>query len=81
MTIDGKLFGCFENEKRFLKTKIVMNPKTEHFISAIIEEVKEKGIEKVFNKKHFKELYKKYCIDDKTEYEYILKGEWKKVEK
>lgn len=22
MTIDGKLFGCFENEKRFLKTKI-----------------------------------------------------------
>ncbi len=63
------------------KTKIVMNPKTEHFISAIIEEVKEKGIEKVFNKKHFKELYKKYCIDDKTEYEYILKGEWKKVEK
>lgn len=63
------------------KTKIIMNPKTEHFLSAIIEEVKDNGMENVFNKKHFKEMYKKYCIDDRTEYTYILKGEWKEVEK
>ena len=63
------------------KTKIIMNPKTEHFISAIIEEVKDNGIEKVFNKKHFKEMYKKYCIDDNTEYKYIFHGEWQEVER
>ena len=51
------------------------------FISAIIEEVKDNGIEKVFNKKHFKEMYKKYCIDDNTEYKYIFHGEWQVVEK
>lgn len=63
------------------KTKIIMNPKTEHFLSAVITEVKDQGIDKVLNKKHLKELYKKYCIDDTTEYKYIFHGEWQVVEK
>lgn len=63
------------------KTEIIMNPKTENFLTAVITEVKDHGIDKVLNKKHLKELYKKYCIDDDTEYKYVFHGEWQIVEK
>lgn len=39
----------------------LFNPKTEKFITAIKEEIAEKGINEVINKKHLKEQYKKYC--------------------
>lgn len=63
------------------KTRIILNPKTEHFLSAVITEIRDNGIDKVLNKKHLKELYKKYCIDDATEYKYIFHGEWQVVER
>ena len=31
-------------------------------------------------RKKIEELYKKYCIDDKTEYIYEFHGEWKKAD-
>ena len=37
------------------------NPKTEKFITVIKEEVADQGIDKIINKKHLKEQYKKYC--------------------
>ena len=61
------------------KNRIIINPKCEIFLTEVFTQVKEKGINPVLNKKNIKELYKKYCIDDKTEYKYEFHGEWKKV--
>ena len=63
------------------KTKIILNPKVEKFLTAVITEIKDEGIDKVLTKKHLKEQYKKYCIDDTTEYKYVFHGEWQTVEK
>ena len=49
-------------------------------IEACITRAKNNGIDKALNKKNVKGLYKKYCIDDKTEYVYEFHGEWKKEE-
>lgn len=62
------------------KTKIIMNPKCEHFLTEVFTQVKDNGIDKTLKKKNIKELYKKYCIDDKTEYKYEFHGEWKRIE-
>lgn len=43
------------------KDKIEMHPKIRDFITAVMEEVAEKGIEKTLTKKNIKQLYKKYC--------------------
>lgn len=37
------------------------NPKTDKFLTVLKEEIAEKGLKAVFNKKHLKEQYKKYC--------------------
>ena len=63
------------------KKRIILNPKVENFLSAIITEIKDNGIDKVLTKKHLKEQYKKYCIDDTREYKYVFHGQWQEVEK
>lgn len=37
------------------------NPKTEKFITIIKEQIAKEGIDKIMNKKHLKQQYKKYC--------------------
>ena len=59
------------------KTKIILNPKCERFLTDIFTKVKDEGLEKALDKKYIKSAYKKYCIDDKTEYKYVFYGEWK----
>jgi len=39
----------------------LFNLKTEKFVTVIKEEIANKGIDKIINKKHLKEQYKKYC--------------------
>lgn len=63
------------------KKRIILNPKVENFLSAVITEIKDNGIDKVLTKKHLKEQYKKYCIDDTREYKYVFHGQWQVVEK
>ena len=63
------------------KTRIILNPKVENFLSAVITEIKDNGIDKVLTKKHLKEQYKKYCINDTREYKYVFHGQWQVVEK
>ena len=62
------------------KKKEIINTKYEKFLDAVFTQLKDKGIEATINKKNIKNLYKKYCIDDKTEYKYEFHGEWKKIE-
>ena len=59
------------------RTISIVNPKVDNFLTAIFEQVKEQGVEKTYTKKNFKALYKKYCIDDKTQYKYEVNAEWK----
>lgn len=61
------------------KNKSILNPKTENFLTAVFEQVKDNGIEKTINKKNIQSLYKKYCIDDKSQYIYNFKIEWEKI--
>ena len=61
------------------KGTVITNPKVDNFITEVLYQVKENGIDKTLTKKNLKSLYKKFCIDDKTEYIYEFKGEWKKV--
>ena len=61
------------------KTRIIMNPKCVNFLDNVFTQVKENGIDKTLKKKNIKSLYKKYCIDDRTEYKYEFHGEWRKV--
>ena len=55
----------------------IVNPKVDNFLTTLFEQVRDEGLEKTYTKKNFKELYKKYCIDDKTKYRYEVKAEWK----
>lgn len=63
------------------RQNIIINPKIDNFLTEVFLEVKENGIDKTLTKKNMEGLYKKYCIDDKTEYICEIKKEWKKVEK
>ena len=56
----------------------IVHPKIDNFLTEIFRQVIDQGINKVYTKKNFKSLYKKYCIDDKTEYTYIVDQKWKK---
>ena len=47
------------NERETIRK--LFNPKTEEFITVIKEEIAKDGIDKIINKKHLKEQYKKYC--------------------
>ena len=84
ITYSGKDWTNSSEYEYWLKEKArpftIINPKCEHFLTEVFTQVKDNGIDKTFNKKNIKSLYKKYCIDDKTEYKYEFKGEWKKVE-
>ena len=62
------------------KTRTIVNPKVERFLDEVFIQIKDNGLDKVLNKHNIKSLYKKYCIDDKTEYVYEFHGEWKKAE-
>lgn len=62
------------------REKIIVNPKIDRFLTEVFTQVKDNGIDKAITKKNIKDLYKKYCIDDKTKYTYVFKGEWKKVD-
>lgn len=57
----------------------ILNPKVQNFFDKVFLEVKENGIEQTLTKQNMRDWYKKYCIDDKTEYEYEFHGEWKKI--
>lgn len=43
------------------KEKLMLNPKMKDLITEFFEQVGEKGINEVVNKKKLKDLYKKYC--------------------
>lgn len=43
------------------KKHIEINPKLESFVTKVMEEVAEYGIDKTINKKNIKSLYNKYC--------------------
>ena len=59
----------------------IVNPKVDHFLTKLFEQVRDEGLEKTYTKKNFKALYKKYCIDDKTEYRYEVNAQWKVIDK
>lgn len=59
------------------RTISVVNPKVDNFLTELFKQVEKQGIEKIYTKKNFKELYKKYCIDDKNKYYYEVNAEWK----
>lgn len=61
------------------RTKIIMNPKVDNFLTEVFTQVKDYGIDKTLTKQNIKGLYKKYCIDDKTKYRYEFHGEWKRI--
>ena len=43
------------------KDKVLVNPKIKDLVTDCMTQVAEKGINAVYTKKNFKELYKKYC--------------------
>lgn len=55
----GYQLAYWKEEKE--KEKVEINPKTERFITVVLTEVAEKGIDKTLTKKNIKQLYKKYC--------------------
>ena len=62
------------------RVQTIVNPKIDIFLTEVFFDVKEKGIEKAITKRKLKAKYKKYCIDDKTVYEYDgQRGVWKVV--
>ena len=70
----------YEYYTKHQREKNLINPKSDKFILEVLSGVKENGIERTLTKKNLKALYKKYCIDDKTEYVYeSQKGVWKIV--
>ena len=81
ITYNGKNWTNSSEYEYWVKEKkrIIVNPKIENFLEEVFLNLKENGLEKILDKKYLKETYKKNCIDDKTEYYYEFKGEWKKV--
>lgn len=59
----------------------IVNPKIDNFLVEVFTQVKEYGINKTLTKKNMKDLYKRFCIDDKTKYVCEIKSEWKIVDK
>jgi len=45
------------------KERVEVNPKISDFITAVMTEVAEKGIDKTLTKKNLKQYYKKYCYN------------------
>lgn len=82
ITYNGKNWTRNSEYDYWIKERenIVVNPKIDRFLTEVFTEVKDNGIEKTITKQNIKDLYKKYCIDDKTKYTYILKGEWKNID-
>ena len=82
ITYNGKNWTNSSEYEYWVKEKkrIIVNPKIENFLEEVFLNLKENGLEKILDKKYLKETYKKNCIDDKTEYYYEFKGEWKKVD-
>ena len=82
ITYNGKNWTNSSEYEYWVKEKkrIIVNPKIENFLEEVFLNLKENGLEKILDKKYLKDTYKKNCIDDKTEYYYEFKGEWKKVD-
>ena len=82
ITYNGKNWTNSSEYEYWVKEKkrIIVNPKIENFLEEVFLNLRENGLEKILDKKYLKETYKKNCIDDKTEYYYEFKGEWKKVD-
>lgn len=78
---EGKNWTTSTQYNYWLKKRgnVIVNPKVNNFLTEVFLQVKNSGIKKTLTKNNMKELYKKYCIDDKTEYIYDFNGEWKKV--
>ena len=68
--------SAYDYWMRDLGEKEIVNPKVKNFFDELFYQVKEQGLDKTYTKSNFKALYKKHCIDDKTEYVYEFKGEW-----
>ncbi len=83
MVYNGKNWNNSTQYEYYMKARerTIINPKIDKFLTEVFLQVKENGIEKTLTKQNMKELYKKYCIDDKNEYIYEFKGEWRSVEK
>ena len=63
------------------REKVLVHTKIDNFLTEVFLQVKENGVKQTITQKNMKTLYKKYCIDDKNKYIYIVeKGEWKKLE-
>ena len=59
------------------RENVLINPKTDRFLTEVFLQVKNNGINKTLTKKNMKSLYKKYCIDNKNKYVYkVEKGVW-----
>ena len=69
MTYNGKKWECDTQLKYWEKVKArngkYINPKMVELISKTYEDVAEKGIKKVVNKKYLKKLYDKYINSNK----------------
>lgn len=61
------------------KDKVILNPKVNNLLIEVFRQVRDDGLDKTMTKNNIKSLYKKYCIDDKTNYKYEFHGEWKVV--
>lgn len=57
---------------------LIVNPKIDNFLTAFYTQIKQDGLDKTLTKKNMKKLYNKYCVEDKTNYVYEFKGEWRK---
>ena len=74
---DECVYNYWVREMQNVREKMIVNPKIANFFEELFIQVKNQGIDKTYTKSNLKALYKKYCIDDKTEYVYEFKGEWK----
>ncbi len=73
---NGSQYDYWQKEKK----RIIIHPKIENFLTEVFTQVKDYGIDKTITKQNIKSLYQKYCIQDKTKYQYEFHGEWKKVD-
>ena len=63
--------GVLEYWEKREKDVLVMNPKIRDFITAVMTQVANDGVDKTLNKKNIKHLYEKYCC--KTPIDKIVK--------
>lgn len=60
------------------RQQVLVNPKIDNFLTEFYTQVKEKGIKEALTRENVKKIYNKYCVEDKNNYVYEIKGEWRK---